>query len=84
MSKNLIALVVAEPLAATQTMKENDMITIADINEHKYKYPDFDQKRFIEWLDEKKGRWRSFPNVTKANQSRRRQAQFAKYLDSMD
>ena len=60
------------------------MIRQADIEEHKRLFSNFDENRFINWLDAKPGRWKSFKTVTQANKSRRKQEKLKRYIDSMD
>jgi hypothetical protein len=43
------------------------MIGYKDVAEHKQKYPSFDSERFIEWMNEKPGRWFFMKSVAKAN-----------------
>ena len=60
------------------------MITQAQIEEHKRLFSNFDENRFIDWLDAKPGRWKSFKTVAQANKSRRKQEKFDRWIDSMD
>ena len=60
------------------------MITLRDIEMHKCHFSNFEVPRFIAWLNEKPGRWRSFKTVAAANKSRRKQVKFTRYIESMD